>query len=152
NGSLWPIARLGAAPHPEISQICRAAAPANVPPPSAPPASRGTGFSGKDDLELLLVAVVLALLAIGLKRGALLKRIAGSPAEGSEKGNRRLLVMGAILLAAAAGFLLAVGGIPWWGRLFTNAAPRVTGDPAQWAFLLALAAAYGFLVYNAAQA
>jgi len=151
NGSLWPIARLGVAPDPRGAQICGAAASA-APPPSAPPASRGTGFAGKDDMQLLLVAVILGLLAAGLNRETLLERITGSPAEGSVAGNRRLLVMGALLLAAAAGFLLAVGGIPWWARLFTSAAPRATGEPAQWAFLLALGAAYGLLVYNAARA
>jgi hypothetical protein len=153
NGSLWPIARLKGAPDPRAAQICLpAVAPADRPPSTAPRASRGSGFAGKDDLEILLVAVVLGLLAIGLNRVALLERVAGSPGEGAVAGSRRLLLMGAVLIAAAAGFLLAIGGIPLWARLFTPAAPRPVWDPAQWVLLLALAVAYGLLVHNAARA
>lgn len=153
NGSLWPVARLRMEPASlDGAQLCDAAAPRRVPLRSALDMRRGTGFSAKDDLEILLVAVILGLLAASLSRTALLDGIPGSPKESSVVGNRRLLVLGAVLLAAAAGFLLAVGGIPWWARLFTSAAPQATGDPAQWAFLLALAAAYGALVYNAARA
>lgn len=146
NGSLWPIARLGLASDPGGAQICRQAsssAPVRV--------SRGNGFAAKDDLEILLVAVILILLALGLKRVALLERIANSPAERSVAGNRRLLVAGAVLLAAAAGFLLAVGGIPWWARFFPSPASPAVLEAAQWTFLLALAMAYGYLVYNAAR-
>ncbi len=153
NGSLWPVARLRMEPASQDgAQVCDAAAPRRAPLRRALDARRGTGFSAKDDLQILLVAVILILLAAGLRRAALLERIAGSPAESSVAGNRRLLVAGAVLLAVAAGVLLAVGGIPWWSLILIPGSPGASGELAQWVFLLALAGAYGLLVYNAARA
>jgi hypothetical protein len=146
NGSLWPIAHLAGrqGDPPAAGHLC------GTVPSARPSASDGSGFAGKDDLQILLVAVILCLLAIGLNRAALLERIAGSPLD-LAPGNRRLLVLGAVLLAASAGVLLAVGGIPLWAPFFT-AAPRVALLSAQWACLLALALAYAWLARNAARA
>jgi hypothetical protein len=146
NGSLWPIARL--ADHkgdPALAgRLCGSA------PAAAPSDRAGSGFAGKDDLQILLVAVMLGLLAVGLNRAALLERVEGCPRDFAP-GNRRLLVLGAALLAAAAGELLAVEGIPLWAPFLTTA-PRAALVPAQWACLLALALAYALLVRNAARA
>jgi hypothetical protein len=150
NGSLWPIARLPVTSLPEHARLCSAAA--DPTPAGAAGGRRGTGFAGKDDLEILLIAVILYLLALELNRAALLERVAGSPEKDMVPGNRRLLVLGAVLLAAAGGALLAIGGIPLWAWLFTPSAPRAAGEPAQWAYLLALALAYGLLVRNVARA
>lgn len=150
NGALWPIAHLsdhdsGPAPNPP-SRLC-----GSVPPADPRTSGRvGSGFAGKDDLQILLVAVVLYLLAIGLNRTALLERVEGAALD-LAPGNRRLLVLGALLLAAASGVLLAVGSIPLWAPFFTIA-PRVILLSAQWAYLVALALAYALLVRNAARA
>lgn len=150
NGALWPIAGLTVPPIPQKEgavQLCRSDKAAESAPPEEP---RGNGFAGKDDLQILLVAVLLGLLAVGLNRMALLEEIPGSKLD-YVPGNRRLLTLGAVLLAAAAGFLLAIGGIPLWSRLFVPSLP-VDWEAAQWAYLLALALAYALLVRNSARA
>lgn len=153
NGALWPIAGLTV---PRVAQegtvrLCRSdEAAENAPPGSVPQEPRGNGFAGKDDLQILLIAVLLGLLAAGLNRAALLERVDGSKLD-YVPGNRRLLTMGALLLAAAAGFLLAIGSIPLWSRIFVPS-PPVAWEAAQWAYLLALALAYALLVRNAARA
>jgi hypothetical protein len=152
NGSLWPIAGLTV---PQAfgkeTGLCGADKEAGGAPPGKVSTERGgNGFAGKDDLQILLVAVILGLLAIGLNRKALLEEIQGAKLD-YVPGNRRLLTLGAVLLAAAAGFLLAVGSIPLWSRIFLPA-PPVAWEPAQWAYLLALAGAYALLVRNAARA
>jgi hypothetical protein len=152
NGSLWPIARL--VDHSSSPALLAAAGVCSAPlPPGLSEESGvgvGSGFAGKDDLEILLVAVILYLLAIDLNRAALLEEVPGAPAD-PVPGNRRLLVAGVLLLGAAAGFLLAVGGIPLWASLFTPS-PRVALISAQWAYLVALAFAYVLLLRNAAHA
>jgi hypothetical protein len=153
NGSLWPIARLPVRSLPEGVRLCSAAVPGDSAPARPVAVRRATGFAGKDDLEILLIAVILYLLALELNRAALLERVAGSPEQGDTvPGNRRLLVLGAVLLAGASGALLASASIPLWARAFAPSAPPAAGDPAQWAYLLALAVAYGLLVRNVARA
>jgi hypothetical protein len=150
NGAMWPIARLAdrTSPGSAASRLCGTRVPSGL--NEAGSASVGSGFAGKDDLQILLVAVILCLLARGLNRAALLETVAGAPRD-PVLGSRRLLVMGAVLLAGAAGVLLAVGSIPLWARLFTPS-PRVALISAQWAYLLALTLTYALLVRNAARA
>jgi hypothetical protein len=147
NGALWPIARLADRAS-STSGLCSASLPSGVSENGG--AGVGSGFAGKDDLEILLVAVILYLLAIGLNRAALLERVPEAPVD-PVPGNRRLLVAGALLLAAAAGFVLAIGGIPLWAGVFTPS-PKVALISAQWAYLVALTVAYALLVRNAARA
>jgi hypothetical protein len=152
NGSLWPIARL--ADHSSSPAVLAAAGVCSEPVPRGlseeSGAGVGSGFAGKDDLQILLVAVILYLLAIELNRAALLEKVPGAPVD-PVPGNRRLLVVGALLLSAAAGFLLAVGSIPLWARIFTPS-PQVTLLSVQWAYLIALTFAYAMLLRNAAHA
>jgi hypothetical protein len=149
HGAMWPIARLADTSSASArSHLCGTRVPPGLNETGS--AGVGSGFAGKDDLEILLVAVILWLLAQGLNRAALLETVAGAPRD-PVLGSRRLLVMGAVLLAGAAGVLLAVGSIPLWARLFTPS-PRVALISAQWAYLVALALTYGLLVRNAAQA
>jgi hypothetical protein len=160
NGSLWPIARLRGEKddkgHHDTARLCGLASSGN--PQQGGPQKKGkvagTGFEGKDDLEILLAAVILYLLAIGLNRAALLGRIERSARTPLDlvAGNRRLLVLGAALLAAAAGVLLAVGSIPLWAHLFYPSIPWVAWEPAQLVYLLALALVYALLVHNTARA
>ncbi len=164
NGALWPIARLrdrSAFPSAlAAAGVCGAALPSGVSEEASE--AVGSGFAGKDDLQILLVVVILYLLAIDLNRAALLEAVAGAPAGSGEgagrdsirgfvRNTRRLLVAGAVLLAGAAGVLLAVGSIPLWARAFTPT-PRVILISAQWAYLVALALAFALLVRNAARA
>ena len=84
NGALWPIAGLTVRPSPRGRS-----GPAlplgqggwSAPAASVPEEPRGNGFAGKDDLQILLVAVLLGLLAAGLNRTALLERVEGSKLE-----------------------------------------------------------------------
>ncbi|HEX3553686.1 MAG TPA: hypothetical protein VIA62_10720 [Thermoanaerobaculia bacterium] len=156
NGSLWPIARLeaplpaGAAVH-----LC-AATPGPQPATPAQPARRshlarpveGNGFAGKDDLQVLLVAVLLSVFAWRLRRAVLLEPVAGSPLDYAP-GNRRLLAAGTLLLALAAGVLLAVGSVPSWARGLSLERLAVDWQPVQILYLTALAFVY-FLLAGAA--
>jgi hypothetical protein len=160
NGSLWPIARLPLGPGSLASaRFCGGL-------PGAVENDPRDGFDGKDDLQILLVAAVLCLLAVGLKRVALLEEItADGPGEGDPggvalaeslplndvKGNRRLLVAGISLLAAATGVLLAVAASPLWSNPYALL-QRFLAHPAPWAYLLVLAAMYAFLVREVARA
>ena len=109
NGSLWPVARLNVEPPPASPvRLCGTL-------PSGAGQIEGNGFAGKDDLEILLVTVVLALFAWRLRRAALLQPVAGAPRDYTPD-NRRLVVAGTVLLALAAGTLLAVVGVPLWAR------------------------------------
>jgi hypothetical protein len=154
NGSLWPIARLPMPPGPGTARLCRATAP-QKPPAKAKAGSRhwqaeGNGFAGKDDLQILLVAILLSVFAWRLRRVALLEPVPGSPLDPTP-GNRRLLVMGTVLLAFAAGVLLAVGSVPVWARRLSLRLWLVSWDPTQVLYLVGLGAAYGLLVAAAAR-
>jgi hypothetical protein len=142
NGSLWPVARLPLGSG--SARLC--GGPAFPPEPRLPVLGEGDGFAAKDDLQLLLAAVVLALLGLWLGRQALLVSVQGASID-VVRGNRRLLAGGLLLLASAAGVLLAVVSLPLWAR-----GPRLAGRPSQAAFLLAMAAIYAFLVFLAARA
>ncbi len=153
NGSLWPIAHLKAPAG--KARLCQASAPAKPPAKKKPAVWRrrpeGNGFASKDDLQILLVAVLLSVFAWRLRRVALLDPVPGSPLDPTP-GNRRLLVMGTVLLALAAGLLLAVGSIPVWNRVLSLHGWLVRWDPNQLLYLIALGAAYGLLVAAAARA
>jgi hypothetical protein len=90
--------------------------------------------------------VALALLAFWLERQALLVPVQGASVD-VVQGNRRLLAGGLLLLASAAGALLAVVSLPLWAR-----GPRIPGRPSQAGFLLAMAAIYALLAFLAARA
>lgn len=143
NGSLWPVARLPVK-----------AAGARLCGQPVPQGSRagieGNGFAGKDDLQVLLVALLLAVLWTRLYRAALLAPVAGSPMD-YVPGNRRLLVLGSVLLALAAGVLLTVGSVPLWAQGLSLARRPVSWELTQIAYLAALALVYGLLVYGAAR-
>ena len=161
NGSLWPIAVLPVDPRTlKTARFCgqepdqastRAPQKRNV-------VALQDAFDGKDDLQILLVAALFCLLAIGLHRAALLDESPGAPDDRDEgrpihdvRGNRALLATGIGLLAAATGILLAVATIPVWSQRWS--AQESLGIPAsQWIYLIALAAAYGWLVLSLARA
>src|SRR4030095_1546514 len=104
-----------------------------------------TGFTGKNDLLLLLASLVLCALAIWLEREALLRPVAGAPVDPT-KGNRVLLTLGSLLLTAAAGTLLVIASLPLWARDFSVHLQRVIWEPAQILYLGALGLAFGVLV------
>jgi hypothetical protein len=159
NGALWPIAQLPVDP----KKLGGARFCGHEPDPKAADKKAVTaplrdGFDDKNDLQILLVAVLLCLLAIGLRRAALLEEIPGSPADPDDgrpvhdaRGNRALLVTGTGLLAAGTGVLLAVVSIPLWlaGRI---AILDLAWRPSHAVYLLVLAVAYGWLVWNVARA
>jgi hypothetical protein len=163
NGSLWPLARLPVdAKMLGTARFCRpdrALAPepdAAGRPPA--PAKAAHGFDGRDDLQILLVAGLFCLLAVGLRRAALLEAIPGAPVDPDDgrpthdvRGNRALLTAGTALLAAATGILLAVATLPLWSQSGSGAF-GLDQRPAQWVCLLVLAAAYGWLVLGVARA
>ncbi len=153
NGSLWPIARLQAPAG--KARLCQASVPARPPAKRRTalwrPRAEGNGFASKDDLQILLVAILLSVFAWRLRQVALLQPVPGSPLDPTP-GNRRLLVMGTVLLALAAGVLLAVGSIPVWSRGLSLQRWLVSWDPPQLLYLVALGAAYGLLVAAATRA
>jgi hypothetical protein len=141
NGSLWPIARL---PVPEgEARLCGALLPASLPPEDT-----GGGPAGKSDLQILLVALVLCLFSVWLRRTALLQPVPGAMVD-TVPWNRRLLAAGSALLAAAAGVLLVVGGVPYWAWGLDTSNLLSFSDVTQTAYLIALALAYVYLVRNA---
>jgi len=149
NGSLWPVARLRASLPDDPVRLC-----GDRPPDAGPMASHrgeGNGFAGKDDLQVLLVAVLLVALAWRLRRAALLERIEGDRVE-REGRTRLLLLAGSVLLALAAGLLLAVGSVPWWARGHSLEGRAVSWQGVQLAYLGALALVYALLVGVAARA
>ena len=179
NGSLWPVARLPIDPKAlGKAQFCgqllkdqalkeqALKAQASAPPKDArkktAAAPMPDGFDDKGDLQLLLAAALLCLLAVGLRRAALLEEIPGSPVDPDDgrpvhdvRGNRILLVCGTGLLAAAAGLLLGVAAIPLWlaGRpALGDVLADLVQRPSHSVYLLMLAAAYGWLVWNVARA
>ncbi|HTG35126.1 MAG TPA: hypothetical protein VLB76_19590 [Thermoanaerobaculia bacterium] len=165
NGSLWPVAQLPVDPESlggarfcgweqqkeEQEKLAKSHKPAEA---GMPP----TGFDGKDDLQILLVVALFCLLAVRLNRAALLEEAPGAPVDPGDgrpihdvRGNRGLLVLGAGLLAAATGVLLAVTTLPLWADGWD--AVKVSAlRPSQWTYLLILTAAYGWLVWNLARA
>jgi hypothetical protein len=157
NGSLWPLAELpvDAGTLPAV-RFC-GQQPATV-STTAPAAGLGDRFDGKDDLQILLLAALFCLLAIGLHRVALLEAVPGAPVDPDDgrpihdvRGNRALLAAGTGLLAAATGVLLAVATFPlWWSKLGILAETFAWRRPAQWVYLLVLVAAYLWLVYKLA--
>lgn len=142
NGSLWPVARLDV----KTTGLC------GNPVDSDQPEQEGNGFAGKDDLQVLLVALLLVALGYLLRQAALLTPVAGSSAPDPSRGSRRLLVLGSILLALAAGMLLVVGSVPLWARYLSLGQLPVRWEMAQILYLLGLAAVYALLVANAARA
>jgi hypothetical protein len=176
NGSLWPVARLrvdgeslGSA------RFCGQPSSGKPEKPEKPdkpeesltpglPQAVATvtpdGFDDKDDLQILLVAALFCLLAIGLQRAALLDEIPGAPLDPDDglpvhdpRGNRILLMAGTGLLAVGTGVLLAVATVPLWSRRWHVAVGIARGiAPYQWIYLLTLVAVYGWLVLGMARA
>ncbi|HSS78442.1 MAG TPA: hypothetical protein VLV54_17070 [Thermoanaerobaculia bacterium] len=138
NGSLWPVARLKVTLPPEPVLLC-----GEEPPMPGP--VEGNGFTGRDDLQILLVALLLAVFAWRLDRAALLERVAGDHLE-HYSGTRILLVAGTALLAVTAGVLLAVGSIPAWARGISLDGQAVHWQWMQIAYLAALGLVYALLV------
>jgi len=135
NGTPWPIARLPVSAGLEHS-LCLA-------PPSAVVPPRGLKVEwaiGKLDLQMLLAVVALVVLSIRLRRVALLVDVAGAPV-GLAATNRRLLALGTLLLALAAGLLAVVGSLP-----FQSLSSATEWDSLQVGFLAALALGYALLV------
>jgi hypothetical protein len=149
NGSLWPVARLPTSLPDDPVRLC------GDRPPDAGRVERhpdeGNGFAGKDDLQILLVAVLLGALAWRLWRAALLERVEGDRVE-REGRTRVLLLAGTVLLALAAGLLLAVASLPWWARGHSLEGRAVSWQWVQIAYLGALALAYVLLVGVASRA
>lgn len=149
NGSLWPVARLRASLPDDPVRLC-----GDRPPDSGRWEHRvdeGNGFAGKDDLQILLVAVLLGVMSWRLWRAALLERVEGDRVE-RDAGTRVLLLAGTVLLALAAGLLLAVGSVPWWARGHSLEGRIVSWQWVQIAYLGALAGVYALLVGVASRA
>jgi hypothetical protein len=149
NGSLWPVARLWVTVPQAPVRLC-----GETPPDAASlevHQVEGNGFAGKDDLQILLVAVLLTVFAWRLRRAALLEHVDGDHVE-RYAGTRGLLVAGTVLLALAAGLLLAVGSVPWWARGHSLEGRAVSWQWVQIAYLGALALIYALLVGGAARA
>ena len=172
NGSLWPVARLPVAPKALgdarfCAQLLKQQAlkeQASAPPRDARKKTAAApvqdGFDDKDDLQILLLAVLFCLLAIGLHRAALMDEIPKAPVDPDDgrpihdvRGNRALLLAGTGMVAAATGVLLAVATVPLWSHSWSEAVgvARSTA-PSRWIYLLGLAAAYGWLVLRVARA
>jgi hypothetical protein len=161
NGSLWPIAVLQVDPRTlKTARFC-----GQEPDQASTPKEKKLNFvalqdafDGKDDLQILLVAGLFCLLAIGLRRAALLDKVPDAPLDPDDhlpvhdaRGNRALLAAGLALLAAATGILLAVATIPLWSQRWS--ARESLGIPvSQWIYLLFLVTAYGWLVSGLARA
>lgn len=107
NGSLWPIARVPVSDG-GWARLCGA----EPQPAKRSMRAGGRGLADRIDLQILLVALALVLLAVRLRRVALLAQVPGAPA-GLAAANRRLLAAGSLLLALAAGFLAALGSLPF---------------------------------------
>ncbi|MFL6260027.1 MAG: hypothetical protein ACJ76Y_09970 [Thermoanaerobaculia bacterium] len=167
NGSLWPIAQLRVDPQGLKDagyRFCEpeTRSPHGTPkdPPKAGAGSTGNGFDDKDDLQILLLAGLFCLLAAGLHRATLLDEIPGAPIDPDDgrpihdaRGNRALLMAGTGLLAAATGILLAVATVPLWAHRWRETVDvALSTAPFRWIYLLALVAAYGWLVLGAARA
>jgi hypothetical protein len=177
NGSIWPVAQLPVDPTslPAV-RFCQPEPPGPPQPPKAAKAAKAAkgakgakaakagvaglrdGFDGKDDLQILLVAALFCLLAIGLNRAALLDAVPGAPVDPDDgrpihdvRGNRALLAAGTGLLAAATGVLLVVATIPLWYQPWSLATSLSLGL-AQSIYLFVLVAAYFWLVYRLARA
>ncbi len=156
NGSLWPIAQLRVDPQTlGDARFCGHEPNPKAAGKKAPDkkAVADFDFDGKDDLQILLVAGLFCLLAVGLRRAALLEPISeiqevqvdcddGRPVHDS-RGNRRLLMAGIGLLATATGVLLAVATVPLWSLRWSDVlAPHLT----QLIYLTFLAVGYAWLV------
>ncbi|HEY2292398.1 MAG TPA: hypothetical protein VGM86_17005, partial [Thermoanaerobaculia bacterium] len=168
NGSLWPIARLPV----ERAALGTAHFCSREPGPALPATARPArsrqagvvapqdGFDDKDDLQILLVAGLFCLLAIGLHRAALLDEIPGGPVDPDDgrpihdpRGNHALLMAGTGLLAAGTGVLLTVATVPIWSHRWSEAVDVARSTAlSQWIYLLVLVAAYGWLVLGMARA
>jgi hypothetical protein len=144
NGSLWPVARLKVTLPPDPVRLC------GEEPPD-PGQVEGNGFTGRDDLQFLLVALLLVVFAWRLRRVALLERVAGDHLE-HYAGTRFLLVAGTALLAFAAGGLLAVGSIPAWARGISLEGQAVHWQWMQIVYLTALGLMYALLICAVARA
>jgi hypothetical protein len=172
NGSLWPVAQLPVVVK-ELgsARFCgqrtdddeKPEKPENrlTPGPSQTVATvKQDGFDDKDDLQILLVAGLFCLLAIGLHRAALLDEIPGAPVDSDDgrpihdpRGNRVLLMAGTGLLALGTGILLAVATVPLWSRRWSEAVDVARSTaPSRWIYLLVLVAAYGWLLLGMARA
>ncbi|HEV2856736.1 MAG TPA: hypothetical protein VHC97_28370 [Thermoanaerobaculia bacterium] len=145
NGSLWPVARLPVPGGHLAARLC-----GNPVDPDSRAEMEGNGFAGKDDLQMLLVALGLVALGYLLRRAALVTPVPGLPLDPTP-GSRRLLVLGLILLALAAGMLLAVGSMPLWARYLSLGRLGVRWETAQILYLAGLAAVYALLVANTAR-
>jgi hypothetical protein len=138
NGSLWPIARRTVTiPQGAPENLC------GVTTNEAQATFLPWMKSNRADLELLLVALLLALSSARLHKVALLKEFPGA-APNLVAVNRWLLASGALLLALAAGLLVAVGRLALpdeWLR-----------DPLQAVIFLGLVLTYFVLVLQIARA
>ena len=162
NGSLWPVAQLRVDDKSlGKARFCRPErAEAPAPDPAGRSGKTAHGFDDKDDLQILLVAGLFCLLAIGLHRAALLDEIPGAPIDRDDgrpihdvRGNRALLMAGTGLLAAGTGVLLAVATVPLWAHRWSDTVGvALSTAPSRWIYLLVLVAAYGWLVLGIARA
>ncbi len=165
NGSLWPVAQLPVDDPKELGDA-RFCGPGPDPKAKAPDKKAVAGFDDKDDLQILLIAALLCLMATGLRRAALLDKISRSQVDSDGwpvpvppdsppfydmRGNRALLVIGTGLLAVGAGVLLAVSTIPLW-LAERVALMDLAWRPSHAVYLLILAVPYGWLVWKVARA
>lgn len=131
NGTLWPLASL----------------------PAPAPSVGFEALGGRGDLQVLLIAAVLCLLALWLRAVYPQREMLEGTGE-PDLTARRLLAFGCAVLAVLGASIALVGTLPLWGA--GNGWSLRSGNGADRFFealyLTALAAAYVFLVWNAARA
>ena len=128
NGALWPLAGF----------------PARTP--------RLDETTGRGDLQLLLLAAILCLLALWLRQVyPPAKLLAGTHLTPAERATpRRLLAFGSAVLGLLGGVLVVVGTVPNWSGRFGVRSTNGGELAYEILYLAALTAGYLFLVCNAA--
>ena len=155
NGSLWPVVHLKASLEKGVN-FCKSSLPQGE-TTSHPPLGEENGLAGKANLQVVLFAGLLCLLSFGLRKTGMLK------GRGESEGDfvllpvdRKLFLLGAILLVVASGTLLVIGWLPEWAPFFKNS----WRDPRQWPdwslkrllFLSSLVLIYGYLAFQLVRA
>jgi hypothetical protein len=148
NGSLWPLLNV------ELSRQDLRLRGFHVLALEDPDSHRNGEhllISQRADLELLIAALALCALALSLRRAAPPQPRAG-PAGEKIPASSTLLSMGLGLLALAGALLLALEVIEYWRPdvFWVDDYPAARAGLWQWPYILGLAAAYLFLVWNLA--
>jgi hypothetical protein len=153
NGSLWPLLGIEL-DHAKVQGFHLLAF---EDPDTAAGGEKDEPLSQRADLELLIAGLALCWLARSLRRAAPPRPAAPVAGAGDESPRAStLLSLGLLVLALAAGFLVALEGIEYarpFGRLpagWVDFYPLAAMHGPQALYLLGLGAAYLFLVFRCA--